>query len=90
MTTEEIISEASRYFGVDVTEPTRYQSPLWDAKCSVVKHLVGDRNIPYRDLHALLNCTSNELWFLWVHADNKMMIPSFRKEYKQFIQSINP
>jgi|TARA_R100000030_G_scaffold100313_1_gene93061 uncharacterized Rossmann fold enzyme len=90
MNTQDIIIGASKYFGVDVTCPTKYQTPLWDAKCSVVRYLVGDKNIPYKDLHALLNCTSNELWLLRVHGDNKMMIPAFRNQYNDFVKTINP
>jgi len=90
MSTEDIINKASKYFGVDVTHPTKYQAPLWDAKCSVVRYLVGDKNVPYKDLHAALNCTSNELWFLRVHGDNKMMIPAFRNQYNDFVNTLNP
>ena len=90
MNTEDIIKQASDYFGTDVTQSTKFQTPLWDAKCSVVRYLVADKNVPYTELHGLLNCTSNELWFLRVHGDNKMMIPAFRNTYNEFVNTLNP
>lgn len=90
MKNEEVIIKANKFFGTDVTRPPLYEAPLWDAKVSVVRYLVGERGVPYKDLNALLNCTSNELWLLRVHGDNKMMIPSFRNKYNQFIETINP
>lgn len=90
MSTEDIIKQANNYFGTDVTKATKFQTPLWDAKCSVVRYLVADKNVPYTELHGPLNCTSNELWFLRVHGDNKMMIPAFRNQYNDFVNTLNP
>lgn len=55
MNTEDIIKQANDYFGTDVTQSTKFQTPLWDAKCSVVRYLVADKNVPYTELHGPSN-----------------------------------
>ncbi len=90
MNTGHIISQANEFFGTDVTQTTKFKAPLWDAKCSVVRYLVADMQIPYKDLKNVFNCTSNELWFLRVHGDNKMMVPAFRSKYTEFVSSLTP
>jgi len=89
MNTEEIINKASEYFGTDVTQATKYKAPLWNAKCSLVRYLIVDKKLTYSELREPLKCTSNELWLLRVHGDNKMMIPAFRNTYNYFVNTLN-
>tara|TARA_R110002074_G_scaffold28743_2_gene82807 strand:+ start:800 stop:1066 length:267 start_codon:yes stop_codon:yes gene_type:complete len=84
MTAEDIVNKASVHFGHDVTVPASVGSKTFTSRC-MTTYCAVRKKIPYALLTSALNADRTELRLMWLFAEGNMDIPSYSRQYKDFL-----
>ena len=90
MNFNDVVSKANEFWGVTISEDTKYSAKAFVPKCLAVLYAIKEQKTPYSEMMQVYKTDRTDLRLMWLYAEGSLGVVKTRREYNEFVKHLTP